>query len=63
MNGFTSKDTFEKMPVEVKLDVLYDILSELYKNSNKRRITDRAIIILSGTIGGFIAGLAMHFWG
>ncbi|MDD4390202.1 MAG: hypothetical protein PHW03_05300 [Eubacteriales bacterium] len=59
MGNGISKETFEKMDADSKLNVLFDYVHEIYRK--QRPIADKLMTLLGGAIGGFIATLGMKF--
>jgi len=68
MDGIT-KESYEKMPVQNKLDVLYDGQVELKAESGEikkmligQRLKIAAYSSMGGVVGGFLAVLAKGFF-
>lgn len=61
-----SRETFESMNTDSKLNILFDYTVEIHKKvkefENRKRV-DKAMSILGGAVGGFIAITMKYiFW-
>ena len=66
MNGIMERETFEKLPVENKLDVLYDVMIKTHERVEKletKKIYNTCIAAVSGVVGGFLAVIGREFFG
>jgi len=52
-----TKETFQRMSQDCKLDVLYDISTDIYKEVKKTKKTDSTLSAIFGFIGGLVAVL------
>jgi len=61
-----TKDTFDGMDIDSKLNVLFDLSQDTHKQIcalNARKRWDKALSIIGGVFGGFIAVVAKwSFW-
>lgn len=63
MNGLSiSKDNFEKLPVEAKLDVIFDCLEEISGKLKRSRKIDTAVSGVTGFLGGALTIISNWFF-
>lgn len=65
MKTFIDRETYEKLPVENKLDILYDITIQTHErleNLEYKKVWNTCIAAISGVMGGFLAMLGRAIW-
>lgn len=58
-----SKETFSKLPVDSKLDTLFDCMVSVNNSINKSNKYDKLVATLGGVVGGVLAVVGKGvFW-